>query len=167
MPTDAAMTGRDDGGRQGFPFATREEMENYLPYLLNRLARDWSALQTGALQKLGWTEAMMRIMSSLHAHGQMTVNEVAEISLIDQSSASRVIESLVAEGVVVRRISEKDQRVRTVALTAAGRRKLREIAPTIDAIYAGFVAGLAPDELRTCIDVLRKLEARRAPGAQG
>lgn len=135
-------------------------MENYLPYLLNRLAREWAAIQNQALQEHGWSEAMLRIMSSLHAHGQLTVNEVAAISLIEQSSASRVVESLVNAGAVVRKISEKDQRVRTVALTNRGKRKLQEIAPAINDIYRQFVAELDSDELRSCILGMRKLETR-------
>lgn len=141
-----------------FPFPSGEEMENYLPYLLNRLARKWSAVQTQVLQEHGWTEPMLRIMSSLHAHGQLTVNEVATLSLIEQSSASRVIDALVNAGDVVRKISNKDLRVRRVALTSRGRKKLQEIAPAINDIHARFVADLGPGELRDCICGLRKLE---------
>ncbi len=51
-------------------------------------------MQAQVLQAHGWTEAMLRIMSSLRAHGQLTVNEVAALSLIEQSGASRMIETL-------------------------------------------------------------------------
>lgn len=161
------MIASKDKALQKFPFNSREEMENYLPYLLNRLAREWSTIQNKALQEHGWTEAMMRIMSSLQAHGQLTVNEAAAISLIEQSSASRVIESLVKAGEVVRKISSKDQRVRTVALTSRGRKKLQEVAPAINDIYFKFVAELESDELRNCILGLRKLETRHERTGQG
>ncbi|RKE79381.1 MarR family transcriptional regulator [Rhizobium sp. AG855] len=145
-----------------FPFNDKDQMENYLPYQLNRLAREWSTIQGQVLQAHGWTEPMLRIMSSLHAHGQMTVNEVAALSLIEQSGASRVIETLVNAGHVVRKISDKDQRVRTVALTSRGRKKLQEIAPAINGIYSQFVSQLQPDELRACVCGLQKLHTRIA-----
>lgn len=162
-------TRRECRAKDVFPFKSREEMESYLPYLLTRISREWSAIQNQALQDHGWTEAMLRIISSLHAHGQLTVNEVATISHLEQSSASRVIEALVNAGLVVRKISEQDQRVRTVALTSRGRKKLHEIAPAINEVYSRFVAVLESDELANCVLALRKLEARigRKGSSQG
>lgn len=156
-----------EGQHPIFPFANKDEMEQYLPYLLNRLAREWSAMQAQVLQAHGWTEAMLRIMSSLHAHGQLTVNEVAALSLIEQSGASRMIEILVNAGHVVRKISDKDQRVRTVALTSRGRKKLQEIAPSINEVYLRFVGQLEPGELRACIAGLHKLDTRIEPATSG
>lgn len=154
-----------DDKNQIFPFRNSDQMENYLPYLLNRLAREWSAIQAQVLQEHGWTEAMLRIMSSLHAHGRLTVNEVAALSLIEQSSASRMIESLVNDGHVLRKISTKDQRVRTVALTSRGKKKLQGIAPAINDIYSRFIGQLEPGELNACIAGLHKLDARIEPEA--
>ena len=100
---------------------------------------------------------MMRIMSSLSAYKELTINELAVLSVTEQSTTSRTIEALVTAGYVGREISDSDQRVRTVVLTELGKAKLKEIAPLVNALYNRLVEDLDEEELMICIRVLQKM----------
>lgn len=143
--------------RNRFPFRSRESLRQYAPYLITRLAHRWGADQSAALADLGWNGTMMRIMSSLSAHKELTINELAVLSVTEQSTTSRTIETLVTAGYVGREISDSDQRVRTVVLTELGKAKLKEIAPLVNALYDRLVEDVDEEELMICIRVLQKM----------
>ncbi|PRD43629.1 MarR family transcriptional regulator [Phyllobacterium phragmitis] len=143
--------------RNSFPFKSRESLRRYVPHLITRLAHRWGADQNAALSELGWNGTMMRIMSSLSAHKELTINELSVLAVTEQSTTSRSIELLVTAGLVKREISDSDQRVRTVVLTKLGKAKLKEISPLINRLHAKLVEDIDEEELETCIRVLQKM----------
>ncbi|RGP35919.1 MarR family winged helix-turn-helix transcriptional regulator [Pseudotabrizicola alkalilacus] len=142
-----------------FPFRTRESLRRYVPHLITRLAHRWAADQNVALAELGWNSTMMRILASLSAHKELTINELAVLSVTEQSTTSRTTESLVTTGLVSREISDSDQRVRTVGLTELGTAKLNEIGPVVNDLYEKLIKDIDEEELETCIRVLQKMTA--------
>ena len=140
-----------------FPFHSPEELEAYLPYLLTRLAHRWATDQDAALQQDGLHGSKMRILSCLSAFGELTINELSVLSVTEQSSASRTLESLVQSGLAERNISQKDQRVRSVKLTADGKKTLVELAPRIIELNRNLLRGVDRDELKTCVLVLGRM----------
>ncbi len=140
-----------------FPFHSPEELEAYLPYLLTRLAHRWATDQDDALQRDGLHGSKMRILSCLSAFGELTINELSILSVTEQSSASRTVESLVQSGLAERNISQKDQRVRTVKLTPSGKNTLVEIAPRIIDLNRNLLKDVEHEELKTCVLVLGRM----------
>jgi DNA-binding MarR family transcriptional regulator len=143
--------------RNRFPFKSREKLRRYVPYLITRLAHRWAADQNAALSKLGWNGTMMRIMSSLSAYKELTINELSVLSVTEQSTTSRSIEILVTAGLVNREISDDDQRVRTAYLTELGKAKLKEIAPLVNGLHNKLIEDIDEEELEICIRVLQKM----------
>ena len=80
----------------------REELETYIPYLLNRLANRWNADQNGDLSAHGINGTALRALSVLLIHKTLTVNEIAAYAAVEQSNASRAIDSMVMAGLVER-----------------------------------------------------------------
>ncbi len=143
-----------------FPFRTREELDSYLPYLLNRLSNRWSVEQNAVLSDQGISGTRMRILSCLSAHGELTINQLSALSVTEQSTTSRTVESLVEAGLARRYISNEDQRLRTVRLSAKGRRQLTAIAPTINELYQNLVTEVDGESLQVCVTVLQKILTR-------
>lgn len=139
------------------PFSSPEELENYLPYLIARLAHRWRQNQDEKLSPLDINGTNMRLLSCLSAFGELTIGELSILSVTEQSSVSRAVEQLVVSGLVERNISALDQRVRTVVLSAKGTSKLSEIATVINPLYGSLTDGVDREELRTCIKVLQKI----------
>ncbi len=142
------------------PFTSPEELEHYIPYLIARLAHRWRLNQDEELSPFDIKGANMRLLSCLSAFGELTIGELSILSVTEQSSASRAVEQLVVAGLAERNISEQDQRVRTVALSAKGTQKLGEVAQVINPLYGALTEGIDRDDLRTCITVLQQILAQ-------
>lgn len=140
-----------------FPFGSSEELAAYLPYLVTSIARRWQDVQDADLKSLGMQGATMRIMSSLAAHENLTVNEIAILSVTEQSTASRTVEQLVSAGLAQRQIDPDDQRVRRVSLTPGGKARLEQTVPVISRNYRKLVEGISPEQLDVCVGVLQQM----------
>ena len=69
---------------------------NYIPYLFNRLANRWNLDQNRDLSEHGVNNVVFRTLSVLFIYKTLTVNEVAVLAVTEQSTASRMVESMVS-----------------------------------------------------------------------
>jgi DNA-binding MarR family transcriptional regulator len=139
------------------PPKTPEQLRNYLPYLINRLANRWNLDQNRDLSEHGLNNVVLRTLSILYIHKTLTVNELAVLAVTEQSTASRAIDSMVLAGWVRREIGERDLRRREIALTKTGEALLKKIWPMIERHYEALVAGIDPREVEICARVLDKM----------
>ncbi|MGL3110588.1 MarR family winged helix-turn-helix transcriptional regulator [Bradyrhizobium sp. BR 1432] len=139
------------------PPRSREQLQAYIPYLFNRLANRWNLDQNRDLSEHGINNVVFRTLSILFIYKTLTVNEVAVLAVTEQSTASRMVESMVSSGFVKREIAEDDQRRRVVALTPDGEALLRKIWPIMEKNYERLTAGIDPDEIEICARVLARM----------
>lgn len=139
------------------PPRTREELERYLPYLVNRLSIIGQAVQARALQGTGLGLVTLRTLSVLHIEDGLTINEIAERTFTEQSTTSRTVEAMVVQGLVERRIPAEDQRRREIVLTSAGRAALQANWPQMQSFYETIVAGIPAEERDVCQSVLSRM----------
>jgi len=139
------------------PPRTKDQLENYIPYLFNRLSNRWNLDQNRDLNEYGINNVVFRTLSVLYIYKTLTVNEIAVLAVTEQSTASRMIDSMVTSGWVKREIAEEDQRRRLVALTAEGEVLLRKIWPIMEKNYGKLIDGIDPDEIEVCARVLAKM----------
>lgn len=136
------------------PPTTKDQLQNYIPYLFNRLANRWNIDQSRDLSEHGVNNVVFRTLSVLFIYKTLTVNEIAVLAVTEQSTASRAVESMVSSGLVKREIAEEDQRRRVVALTPDGEALLRKIWPITENNYDRLIEGIAPEDIETCARVL-------------
>ncbi len=162
------LANRNTTVNPSFPFHKADELDSFLPYLLTRLTHIWSSELNAMLADQKLPTPKLRLLSSLSAHGELTVGELAALAVLEQSTASRTVDQLVDAGLADRSISETDQRKRTVVLTRKGEQKLSEIAPLINDFHARLVGSIDPDDLSKCVDVLNRiLNAKKAEDTIG
>ena len=140
-----------------FPFKNPRELESYLPYLITRLSNRWAANQDCALKDVGLNNAKMRILASLAAFGELTINDVSVLSVTEQSTTSRTVEQLVTSNLVERKIDSRDQRLRTVKLTSSGLQTLKKLSQPINELYQNLISDVTEEELQICIETLGKI----------
>lgn len=75
-----------------------------------------------ALEPLGVRVDQYNVLRLLREHGEARMSVIAARTLSDDSTATRVVESLLSRGLAERRRAAGDGRVRIVAITAEGRR---------------------------------------------
>ena len=96
-------------------------LEDILPYLINRLTFRMNRLLNRDLRAHGLTISHWRVLAVLDSAESVTVNELAAYAMIEQSTLSRLVMRMEADGLVSRERSEPDGRVVTVSMTARGR----------------------------------------------
>ena len=139
------------------PPRTRDQLQSYIPYLFNRLANRWNLDQNRDLSEHNINDVVFRTLSVLFIYKTLTVNEIAVLAVTEQSTASRMVESMVTSGLVKREIAEEDQRRRVVGLTADGEALLRTIWQIMENNYDRLTVGIDPDEIEVCARVLAKM----------
>jgi DNA-binding MarR family transcriptional regulator len=139
------------------PPRTKDQLQKYIPYLFNRLSNRWNLDQNRDLSEHGVNNVVFRTLSVLYIYKTLTVNEIAVLAVTEQSTASRIVDSMVSSGWVKREIAEEDQRRRVVALTADGEALLRKIWPVMENNYDRLITGIDPDDIEVCARVLARM----------
>lgn len=153
----AQALARSPRNRRGAPPATPDDLRAYIPYLVNRLSNRLTIDQGRMLSERGLTNAALRILSVLHIYRRLTVNEISVVAVLEQSSASRTVESMLAAGLVTRESGARDSRRREVAPTATGERLLREVWPHVAQNYGRLTQGIPAEDVATCARVLSRM----------
>jgi DNA-binding MarR family transcriptional regulator len=79
---------------------------------------------------------------------RLRMSELADRLLLSRSGATRLVDRLVADGLIERVSCDEDRRGQWAALTDAGHRRLREAAPThVRGVATHFLDRLSTDEL--------------------
>lgn len=92
----------------------------------------------------GLTSAQMNVLHALGAADGISLNELSREIATDQSSASVVVQRLVASGLVSRMARMDDRRHVELRLTARGRAIARAAAPPAHQQIARALAGMSP-----------------------
>jgi DNA-binding MarR family transcriptional regulator len=108
---------------------------------------------------LAWYDVLLELRSA--PDRRLTMSELGDRVVLSRSRVSRVVDELVAEGLVARETNPADARSAHAVLTAAGRRRFREAAPVyVSGIERGFATGLSEAELRTITGALQRVRER-------
>jgi DNA-binding MarR family transcriptional regulator len=100
-------------------------------------------------------------LAAADAH-RMRMSDLADRLLLSRSGVTRLVDRLVAEGLVERVECDTDRRGLWAALTDAGRERLRAASPThLRGVAEHFLDRLSPDELRA----MRSMLVRIDPGS--
>jgi DNA-binding MarR family transcriptional regulator len=145
--------------RQSSPPAFSDQL---LPYLLARASHGVSAEFYARLKRRGVPVRRWRLLGLLWDREGMTIGELARGILIEQSSATRLVDRAAADGLVEKYNDPNDRRRVRVRITQAGRdhiadlvedaaRADRAIAAEIDAALGAQATARIKDELRDLI----------------
>lgn len=125
-----------------------------LRYLILAIQREGNRLLAAELRPLGVTPSQAEVLRVLSDYGPLTLSALGELLVCETgNSPSRLVDRLVAHGLVQRDVDPADRRYITLALTPDGKRLSRRIATVEERLYAtidGHVADQPVDEtLRT------------------
>ncbi len=106
-------------------------LESIIPYLINRLAYKMNRALNADLQRHGLHISHWRVLSVLDVNPAISINDLADYAMIEQSTLSRLLVKMEGDGLLERERACSDGRVRNVSLTHKGRQiydTLRELA---------------------------------------
>ncbi len=128
------------------PTATASDLElaARLRLVVTRLAR---RLRQQSAE--GLTPSQTSALSSIERHGPLTPSELANIERIQRPTATRVLNHLIAAGLVTREADALDRRIARVRVTRAGAAVLKRGRSRKNAYLARRLRSLGPEDLQT------------------
>lgn len=135
--------------------------ELYLPFLLLRLTNGITRTTTPLMDRyFALSMREWRVILIVAAMPGITGNEVADMLNSDKMIVSRAVSDLKRKGLLQRKSDRSDRRRSHLQLTAAGRRKYRQIVSLAREYDKALRSAMNLAELRTLESVLAKLDTR-------
>ena len=134
-------------------------LQNYAPYLMNRIMGRYNASLRAEMARLGLTTPKMRALAVLSVIDRPLIRELAVYAVVEQSTLSRALDGLVAEGLVRREADTQDSRGTRVAITEEGRAAFDRLWPHMAEAHARMFRGVPEEERQAFVAVLQKLLA--------
>jgi MarR family transcriptional regulator, 2-MHQ and catechol-resistance regulon repressor len=134
-----------------------------------KLARAGAAVDARVNRPLaehGLTVSQFGVLEALWHLGPLSQRQLGRKILKSSGNVTTVIDNLCRLGLVTRGADPGDRRVRRVALTDAGRRRVAEVLPDHVARVVRALAALDADEQATVARLLRKLGHANAPAIE-
>ncbi|HWJ69997.1 MAG TPA: MarR family transcriptional regulator [Sphingobium sp.] len=147
-----------------YPTGSRLDREYRLSRLLVMSGRTWMTHIDNRLRAAtGQTRARWQMLFTI-AFGQqpVTLTDIGQRLFVQWPTLVRVVEGLVADGLITRIDNPRDGRSKLVSLTPAGQAMVERIQPILDEERAAVLADLADSELEQCAELLHRIFARVA-----
>ncbi len=140
-------------------------LDDFPPYLLNRIVNRLNTNLTDELKTIGVTLQQYRILAVLVARDERNVGELAVYTVTEQSTLSKMLDRMEEAGLVVREPDPKDRRVVQISITESGQAAYERILPIAMKHYHRALLGLTEEEHETLVDLLHRVleNVRRSP----
>lgn len=126
----------------------KKKRDPRLFYLLNRARHAlFKASDVLLIERLDITSAQLSTLFVLAETPDCTLGDLAERLDLNASAVTGLADRMEKAGFIARRPSQKDRRVTHLALTDAGRERMRAALPLVGQINAELVDGFTPDEV--------------------
>lgn len=132
-------------------------LQQFAPYLMNRIMGRYNASLRHDLAKLGLTTPKMRALAVLSVIDNLVIGRLAVYAVVEQSTLSRALDALEADGLVRRAADPEDSRATRVSITEAGRAAFETLWPTMRHSYSRMFAGIDAAEQVAFVATLQKI----------
>lgn len=105
------------------------------------------------------TPEQFSLLARLWEEDGLTQSRIAELLHKDKANVTRILDRLVAKGLVERRTDPQDRRAFHVYLTGEGRAAEARLAPPVEALRARIYAGISGEEQRRLVTMLDRILA--------
>jgi MarR family transcriptional regulator, lower aerobic nicotinate degradation pathway regulator len=137
-------------------------------YLFRRMQQIAVALFVEECRDFDLTPVQYAALVAIHTHPGIDATRLSAVIAFDRSTLGNVIERIETKGLVERKPSSEDKRIKLLYLTKAGAALLRDIKPAVDRAQARMLQPLKPADRKTLMALLTQLvdlnnEASRVP----
>ena len=132
-------------------------LENFAPYLMNRIIGRYNAAMSSEMAELGLTTPQMRSLAVLSVIDGILIRELAVYAVVQQSTLSRALDTLNQNGLIRRETDEQDSRATRVFITDAGREAYERLWPHMSRAYDAMFKGIDAAEKRAFVGTLQTI----------
>jgi MarR family transcriptional regulator, organic hydroperoxide resistance regulator len=157
----ASMAGdKSDGATKAADAARADAIfDNFLPYLITRLAYQLNVDLVDKLRREEINLARWRILAVLAMGDGITIGEIIDRAMMQQSALSRVLMKMEDEHFVKRVPRSNDARYVEVFLTDKGRALFKALDPVVRRRQERLLDGFSPEEVEAAFSLVRRLSA--------
>lgn len=131
---------------------------------LHNASRAWRSAIDRRLKDLGLSQAgWMTLAIAAKASAPLSQSELAEQLGVEGATIAGMVDRLVKAGLIERRASPDDRRVRLIVLTAAGKELFGKVKTEATLVRRELLKDMDPKELATAVDVLERLRRKIEP----
>jgi MarR family transcriptional regulator for hemolysin len=132
--------------------------DEYIGVVISDVARLLRTEFDRRVRRLGITRAQWLVLTRLHRNPGASHSELAELMEVEKATAGRMIDRLVANGWVERRVQRDDRRVKRVYLTPEAERVHKRIWRVAEETVDAALGGLSAPESRQLMALLRRVK---------
>lgn len=132
-------------------------VDGYVSYAIAAAHRTVSRSLAARLEKHGLRVEAWRVMEALDGGENLTMGALAETVLINPPTLSKLVDRMVSDGLVHRRLSRADQRQAHLLLTSIGRKRMIKVREDIRSQDTQIHQLLGEKNARDLISLLRSL----------
>jgi DNA-binding MarR family transcriptional regulator len=134
-------------------------LQNFAPYLMNRIMGRYNASLREEMAAMGLTTPKMRALAVLSVIEGPLIRELSVYAITEQSTLSRALDALAGEGLIRRESDASDSRGTRVYITDAGRAAFEVLWPHMAAAHGRMFRGIPDEERRAFVGTLQKMLA--------
>ncbi|WP_158967770.1 MarR family winged helix-turn-helix transcriptional regulator [Chachezhania sediminis] len=145
-PADARRTALGELGLNNFP-----------PYLMNRIMGRYNTSLRDELAALGLTTPQARALAVLAVNDGLLIRDLAVFAVVEQSTLSRALDRLQTDGKIRREADPDDSRGVRIFITPEGRATFEGLWPHMDDVAAMMFRDIPDEERRAFVATLHKM----------
>lgn len=132
-------------------------LENFQPYLMNRIMGRYNASLREEMAALGLTTPQMRALAVLSVNDKLLIRDLVVYAVVEQSTLSRALDALDRAGLVTRSTDARDSRATRVSITGDGRAAYARLWPLMAASREQMFRGISESEQQAFTATLQKM----------
>lgn len=142
---------------QFLPNKEPSSIQNFPFFWISQVNGKYSQLIEKSIKKLGIDNTRRKIILSTNALGEASITDIANLSTLKLTTATKAVYRLVEDGIVEVYSSTADERISMVKLTAKGVELVEQINQISVVTLAGILNAFSEDELHNLNHLLKKL----------
>jgi MarR family transcriptional regulator, organic hydroperoxide resistance regulator len=139
-----------------------DDYDNVIGFVVSQAGCRLSQALLQAIESLGsdLRPREFAVLNRLHERGELTQIQLAELTYKDKPAITRMLDRLIARGLVRKVASAADRRAMVVSLTPEGEALRNAIAPLIVGFLEEACEGISQEDLAVTVVTLKRISAR-------
>ncbi len=137
-----------------------KDLDEQFSEALHRTAHSWRITLDRRLRPLGYSRSRWMVLLHASRVDGITHSELADRLGIEAPTLVRLIDRMEEEGLLNRRPSETDRRVKHLDLTPAGRKEVERIRACAADLRKEVLKGLGTAEISAALKILEQIRSK-------
>ncbi len=147
----------DTPGNSRTPRLGEIGLDNFAPYLMNRIMGRYNADLRQQTDTMGLTTPKMRALAVLSVVDGLLIRELAVYAVVELSTLSRALDQLETKALLRRAPDSTDNRATRVYITPAGREAFETHWPAMARAYEAMFENIPDSERHAFVSTLQKI----------